>query len=378
MPGRRTPRTTRGWFHRRVPWWAVPVVVVAVLLAGEVGARIVGPEIPRKAGSEERLLIKSDQVFDRGTGSTDVIVLGSSETAGGLVPSIADAEVAGLDGMYNAALSGASVELTHEWADRVVAPHLQPEVAVIGMLPIAVLSGDFVSDQRGLAEPQEAIDAYRAALDQVDPGGFRGTGWELRQRSALVRWRPYLRSPSQVARGVSGVFGHGPTEEPDDGRPVDWRTETDPARILASTGPDGAIADYHSSSLPVDEDPIGAALYDTFAKGTVDLSALQDLVDGLRDRGITPVIALAPVDRLPLIGGGADLAPLDDLVADIEAWAAERDVPVDDQVTETWSPELFHDRNHLDEDGAAEWSAHVGRWLQDLCTDGTLQGCGPA
>ena len=69
---------------------------------------------------------------------------------------------------------------------------------------------------------------------------------------------------------------------------------------------------------------------------------------------------------------GVDLRPYDDLVARIQAWAAERDLPVNDAFSDTWSPDDFHDRTHLDLAGSQRWSAQVGAWLADLCRAGTL------
>lgn len=371
-----SPAGRRGRGRIRVRWWAVGPIVVVVLLAGEAGARFIGPSIPRTAGSEERMLIKADQIFDRGTSATDVVVIGSSESAGGLAPATIDAQVPGLHGVYNAALVGPTMTLTRDWVRRVVVPHLKPKVAVIGMLPLSVLDEAFVARTSGLDEQRQAIAAYRSALDQVDPGGMRGLGWELRQRSALIRYRPYLRSPTLVARGLATALRGGPEPVPDAPDPAfDWLTETDPARVEANTGSTGQIYDYLRPSAPVTADAIGARLYELFGTAGTDFTQLAALVDWLEARGVTPVIAIAPVDRAPLIGGGADLAPLDRVAAEIERWGAARGIPVNDQFTEAWDSALFHDRNHLDERGAEAWSAVVGRWLGDLCDAGDLEGC---
>lgn len=358
----------------RVPGWAVPLVVLGVLLCAEVGARFVGPAIPRTAGSEERLFVKSDQIFERRGYATQVVVLGSSESAGGFIPARMDEAARGLDGFYNAALAGMEPSVMRQWADRVVVPNLHPKVAVIGILPMTVQT----IDTAGAENPLAAIDAYEAAIDQVDPGGFANLGWKLRQRSDLIRYRPYLRSPSLAAQGLwNAVRGVDP--DPVDGPDLtmDWTKETSPAQVAANTAPDGEVYDYRQPSVPTAADPVGAALYNRFGRSGTDLGELQALVDGLRARGVVPVVAIAPADRRPLQAGGADLAPLDDVARQIEAWGHREGVPVNDQFTEEWASDLFHDRNHLDEAGARRWSTVVGSWLGDLCAAHQLaDACG--
>jgi hypothetical protein len=352
----------------------VPIVVVAVLVVAELTAGVIGPDIPRTAGTEERLFVKADQIYERGTDSTDVAIFGSSETAGGLLPGVMAKQVPELPDIYNAALSGSEVSLMHEWADRIVVPRLQPEVAVIGLLPMSVMTIDLEGGQG----PEQALKAYRVAIEQVDPGGVGNLGWLLRQRSDLVRYRPYLRSPKLAADGTwSALHGGDPVTKEDlaGDATMDWTKETDPGRVARTTDPDGAVHDYRVPSIPTEADGLGAKLYTKFGEGTVDFTALDAFVDDLEADGVTPVIALAPVDRGPLTKGGADLAPLDAVAGQIEAWAADRGVAVNDQFTEDWSSDLFHDRNHLDYAGAKRWSTMIGAWLNDLCGAGSIPAC---
>ena len=59
-------------------------------------------DLPRVAGADERVQIKADDIDQRGSGNTDVVFLGSSETAGGLVPGVVDKSATHLDGAYTA------------------------------------------------------------------------------------------------------------------------------------------------------------------------------------------------------------------------------------------------------------------------------------
>lgn len=371
-PSGATPSLRR--FNRTVPGWAVPLVMVSVLLVAELGARVIGPDIPRTAGTEERLFVKSDQIYRRGPNSTDVVIFGSSETAGGLLPRVMAEQVPALPGIYNAALSGSEVSLMAEWAERIVVPRLDPDVAVIGLLPMSVLTIDL----EGGEGPEQALEAYRVGIEQVDPGGVGSLGWQLRQRSDLIRYRPYLRSPGETVDGARSALTGGnevTAEELAGDATMDWTKETDPGRVARTTDPDGAVQDYRQPSIPIEADTIGATIYTKFGEGTVDFTALGSFVDDLEAAGVTPVLAIGPVDRGPLTEGGADLGPLDDVSRQIEAWGAARGIAVDNQFTEDWSSDLFHDRNHLDLAGAKEWSKVVGAWLDDLCGAGEIPAC---
>lgn len=362
---------------RRLGWGLVPVAVVLALLLGELGARLIGPEIPRRAGSEERAFVKADQMHARGRGSTDVLIIGSSETAGGLIPSVVAEQAPMLDGIYNGALAGSYQPVQQEWAERVAVPALDPPVVVIGLLPMAVWDlTDKFPDPNG-----DAQDTYRAAFDQLDPGHLGQLGWALRENSALIRYRPYLRRPTLVLQGLGnlvGVLDDTPPKRELSPFGMDWKTETDPQVVRENTAETGEVFDYHSRSLPVTVDRTNKKIFDRIATGTIDFEPLESLVDSLRDQGTTPLLALGPIDRSVLVASGVDLAPYDDLVTEIKAWADERDLPVNDAFSATWSPDDFHDRTHLDLAGSKRWSAQVGTWLAELCRAGTLpDACAP-
>lgn len=368
VPGRGSVRDRR-WYRHLL----VPVCVLAVLAVGEGFAAWVGPHLPRRVGSEERAFIKGDQMDRRGRNSTAVVLLGSSETAGGLVPGVMAKQARGLSGFYNAALAGSPLTLTDEWARRVVLPALHPEVVVIGMLPVAVLQiPDLKESPKG-----STTRAYRSAFDQLDPGGLGSLGREGRRRSDLVRWRPYLRQPTTLARGVQAAFtgdvkAAGRTADAGEG--IDWKNETDPAKVAASTAPTGEVRDYRQPSLDTTTDALGGTIYRVIATGRTDFDALAGLVAHVRRQGAVPVIALAPADRQVLAASNVDYARFDRLTSDIVAWGRRHRVPVHDGFRERWDRHLFHDRNHLDARGAQRWSVEVGRFLDDLCADHRLAG----
>lgn len=348
----------------RVPGWSVPLIVLAALLVAELGARVVGPNIPRVAGSEERAYVKADQLFAR-SGPTSVVVLGSSETAGGIVPSVVSKEAPRVRGVYNAALAGTFLDIYRDWAEDVVIPAAHPKVVVISMLPMTVSDVDTRTKNY-----QQARRAYRSAFDQI-AGGPLDLTWRARQRSALIRYRPYLRQPTLLLRGIGRTLTgtDDPTPTPGD---MNWEQEPDPEVVKVNTGPDGEVYDYSKRSLPVTSDPGGAFIYRQFAKGRLDLAKLDRFVAELRAKGIEPVIFVPPVDRGPLEQGGADLSVLDGWTRSLVAWADAHDVPIHEEFTKDWSSDLFHDRNHVDTAGAQALSKVLGRFLATLCDQGKL------
>ena len=111
-PARPARRARRGAGARRgLPVWAVPVAVVIALLAAEGVARVVGPDLPSIAGTDQESVIKADQMSARHGRRTDLVFVGASETAAGLVPATVDQASSSFTGAYNAALRGASPEL---------------------------------------------------------------------------------------------------------------------------------------------------------------------------------------------------------------------------------------------------------------------------
>lgn len=348
----------------------MPIFIAFTLLAGEAGARIVGPNISRRSGSEERAFIKADQIYARGSNSTDVAILGSSESAGGLIPRLILEEAPSLSGGYNAALAGSPLDLTREWADRIVLPGLKPAVVVISMLPVSTLDGRDL-DVDPATDPRPS---YRSAFGQIDPGGLGSVGWRLRQRSALVRYRPYLRQPTKLVQGVAATVRGGDshaTRVRNDTR-MDWRTEHDPARVLANTRSDGEVLDYRDPSpLNTDNGP-ALAVFRLAPTLTYRLEELARLVSTVRAHGAVPVITMAPLDRVVLGAAGVDLAFLDDLAGRIGRWGVRHEVPVFDQFTVEYPVTAFHDRQHVALAGARTWSRRLGAWLEQQCRRGAL------
>jgi hypothetical protein len=351
----------------RLRWWGVVLVVVATLVTANAAAAVIGPNIPRTAGSEERMFVKADQIYGR-SGPADVVFLGSSETAGGIIPSKVLDETPELEGGYNAALAGTYLELTRDWADRVVLPQLDPKIVVISVLglPGSETDTEVVKVNVG------AQKAYRSALDQIDPGGLGSLSWELRQRSALIRYRPLLRNPNLLWQGITNTLGSddGPA---DPIRPMDFATETDPARVRALTESNGEVLDYRDPGQPGSEDVVAKVTLEALGQAKPDFAPLERLVETIRAHGAVPVLTLAPINREAFAAEDANLGNFDDRTTDVEAWAKAKGIPVHSVAQETWPSDWFHDRFHVAEKGADAWSQDLGSWLHDECAAGELR-----
>lgn len=358
---------TRSSTARTIPGWTVPLVVIGAVLLAEVGARIVGPNVPRQSGSEERAYVKADQIYSR-KGPTDLVILGSSESGAGLIPSTILKEATSLHGGYNASLVGAPLGITREWASRVVLPQLDPKVVVVGIFPSAVV------DLTGLkTDPKDhTIAAYRSAFDLIDPGGLGSLGWKLRQESALIRYRPYLRKPADVWEGLRTTVSGGADQPDPKGLTMDARTETDPAKVKALTAADGEILEYRQPSPEGTSNAVAVAAFTQVAKLPLDFRPLGALFDEIEASGARPVLAVAPIDRGVLERDGARLDGIDGIEHRLQAWAARRDIPVFSEFSQSWQASWFNDRQHVSDAGAEQWSKELGTWLQEQCTSGTL------
>lgn len=363
------PRSRRGL---RPGWVGVLVVMAAVVLAAEGGARILEPHLPSETGSEQRAVLKAAQMRDRG--HTEIVVLGSSEAAAGIDPEVLLAEIPAFTSAYNAGLVGSHLSATDRWFRRIVEPELTPDVVIVGVLPLAILSYDDVRDEEAFGTDDDGADAwlretkrtfvetsrvYEATIDRLAPGLLGEPGRWVGDRSALVRSRTHLRSPGELARAVRNLVG-GDREETED--------------LMSDIGPTGQNLEY---SGPGDEERIEneVDLYRAAMHQPLDLESLDSLVDAIRSSGAEPILALAPIDRVSLRRDGLDLDGWDAQLDELHRWAADRGVPLHDSFTVDHPEAEFHDRHHLARAGAVRWSTELGRFVDQLCEDGRLRAC---
>lgn len=330
----------------RPPRWAgVLVVALAVLLLAELGVRQVHAELaPPPLWPNPFADLKSEQMDD--LGQADTVLVGSSIVNAGLDPDRI-AAAAGLDadhGIYNAALPQSPVEQWPLWYLDVVAPHLEPTCAVLGIS---------VRDWNATNERQDLVDEFRASEGYQRTVGT--AGWLSRVdellsgQSLLLRYRSVLRQPGSALQWAQGedVDGWPRRDVGDQGRYRnfdDVTYEATPDRIARLEK--GAMADYEP--------------------GGRKARALAHLLDGLAVRGIRPVVARMPALQEVMVE--QDLLTEDDVARtaeQLEQVAADHgavtlaDSGLDDR------SELFADEYHLNEAGMQAVSEWVGRELAD-------------
>lgn len=346
------------------------IIVIAVVLAAEAGARVLEPHLPVNTGSEQRALVKARQMRERG--HTQIAIVGSSEAAAGIDPETLRDEVPAFGSAYNAGLVGSHLSATDRWFRRVVGPRLEPDVVLIGILPLAILSYDDVGHDATSADDAEerlretkrayleTSRVYESTIDRIAPAFFGSWGPRFQDHSALVRTRSRLRSPSAVADAVRSLLGGGPDDRD--------------LGVDSEIGPSGRNLEYDGEGA--DERAAGEAeLYRAAMQQPLDLDTLGTLVSSIRSTGAEPLLALAPIDRLSLEADGLDLDAWDVRVEELRDWAEANGVPLDDRFSTVYPRADFHDRHHLRRSGAIRWSRELGRWIDGLCRTGRLNSC---
>jgi hypothetical protein len=202
--------------------WQRVVVMVAVLLAAEMGARLIEPLLPATKGwPTPQMAAKVDQMTELTTNSTNVnvVFLGSSSMDQDVNPAIFNREAEGLIS-YNASLNGLSMRSLELWALDVVLPILDPEIVVLGLTTRELNDGGRRQDE--LFDQLVASVSFRNFSTKSDDELFS----QAEDLSALVRIRDALRIPYttllrllRVNRGevvsLPGPFGQRIPEERD-------------------------------------------------------------------------------------------------------------------------------------------------------------------
>lgn len=326
-----TSETTRGPVRRRPARLAV-IVIVAVLLFGEAGARILEPRLPAlDSWGSSNLDDKIEAVLDlQGTG-LDVVFLGSSAVNRGFDANLFT-DLTGATA-FNAGVDASSPRLMEVLLEEVVLPTLDPDVVVIGLTSRAF-------NDNALTQ-QEILDRY---LNSVGRAEFRDTT-SIKQRlesvadqvSAFVRLRPLLRQPKQLIDAIRGK-SITPPETTDPPYTIDpnW------AQQMANR----ALADYQI--------------------GDLEMGALGRVVDALQADGVLVVLVDLPVVE----DDWADLHPhgvadINAFHAALAAFASGRNIDLIDTREESWPIDQFRDPVHLNLVGQERLTRMVAGFLAD-------------
>ena len=318
---------------RRRPARVAVVALLAVLVLGEAGARILEPRLPSVAswGSED-LDEKAQAMLDlEGTGA-DVVFMGSSAVNRGFDSELL-ADVTGLTA-FNAAVDGSSPRLFEVFIKEVVGPTLHPQVVIIGLTSRAF-------NDNALTQ-QELFELY---LNSEGRAEWLGTA-SIKQRletfaarySAFLRVRPFLRNPKQLLDAIRGL-------------------NPDPA-------PETTDPPYEINQIWADQ--MATRSLTDYEIGDVELGALARTVDRLAAEGVKVVLVDLPVvenDWAALHPNGvADINAFHEALA---AFAAEHAVDLVDTWEETWPIDQFRDPVHLNLVGQARLTRLLADYLAD-------------
>ena len=330
------------------------LVVAAVILLAEVGARALSPRLPDPVTWDNPFTqAKVGQMEEEG--SADVVFLGSSVVNVGIDPARATAGT-GRSG-YNAALPGSTPILWRAWAADAVIPLLCPAVVVIGVTPRDY--NDHDTGNRG------ALDQYLSSPGRLLHLGEAGFGDRaesaVSSRFTLAADRSLLRQPANVVRWLLDL-------------PVDDRRDSE----LTGDGRFFGFDDHNFERKPDRRRRLRSGAFRDFAVGGLEEGALRGLIGDVLATGAVPVIVEMPVLEAELVsllpGGEADMAAFRaglDRVATLTGHPVLRFPDLHDR------KRLFADEYHLNGAGVTRVSDRLAEELRSLLGDTEMQmGCG--
>lgn len=325
-------------------WRRVVAVMVAVLLAAEIAARIIEPLIPATKGwPTPQMAAKVDQMTELASSSTDVniVFLGSSSMDQDVNPMVFNSKADGLVA-YNASLNGLSMRSLELWTLEIVVPTLDPEIVVLGLTTRELNDGgprqkelfDQLAASRGLRdfETQSPSDPVSRAEDL----------------SGLLRIRDALRTPYTTSLRILGI---------------------NRGEVVSLPGAFGQRIpedrDYlYNFSDKWREEWTTQDMRD-FAMGGIERETLERLVAELRSQGRQVVIIPLPVssDYVSVQPGGT--TTLSDFQALLSGVAMSPGV-VMIEPTIQFNSQDFRDPAHLGPVAAEEFATALARELTDM------------
>ncbi len=320
---------------RHRPALVAVIALVAILLLGEAGARILEPYlryVPDWGSNDLDDKVAAMEALD-GAGA-DVVFMGSSAVNRGFDGDFF-AQLTGRTA-FNAAIDGSSPRLIEMFIDEVVEPTLHPDFVVIGLTSRAF--NDNAVTQQELLQIYLASNG-RAAFLGTAP--IKQTLEEFaEQGSAFLRHRPALRNPRQLFDAIRRIEIEIPPETTDPPYEVD--------ELWASQMAARSLTEYEIGGL--------------------ELEALARTVDKLEAAGVTVVLIDLPVvvdDWAALHPDGT--ANIEAFHAALAAFAADHGVElIDTTREEIWPIEQFRDPVHLNTVGQERLTRLIAERLAAL------------
>ena len=328
----------------------IGAMVLLVLALSELGARALGPYLPEPLlYSDKSTQVKVAQMerLARREGCVDIAFVGNSMTRDAIDPRTYTASDPQHRSAYNAALDAATPGLLERWTLEQVEPRLDPATVVLG------LSSFDLNDNARIAA--SALDSYRAAtLSRDDLFGRLQAPFV--EHSALFEYRNEVRDPSQLWAGIQAAR-RGERQERLSVDGIDG--------IIGADGEGLSRRELRYTGAVSIQRLLQTELLNDFHMGGAQLTAAEDLIEGLQDRDVEVVLLLLPVtqDYVDLHpAGGADFQRYlvtarrlaertGATLVEAQGWAA--------------GDAQFADTHHLNGDGSLAFSAELPGLLAD-------------
>ena len=340
---------------------AIVVAMVFVVLAlAEVGARAFSPYLPEALlWSDNSTQVKVAQMerLARREGCVDIAFVGNSMTRDAVDPRTYTASDPQHRSAYNAALDAATPALLERWTLEQVEPRLDPATVVLG------LSSFDLNDNARIAA--SALDSYTTAtLSRDDLFGRLQAPFV--EHSALFEYRNELRDPSQLWAGIQAA-ADGERQE---------RLSAD--GIEGIIGPDGEGLSRrelrYTGAVSIQRFDRTELLND-FRMGGAQLTAAEDLIEGLQDRGVEVVLLLRPVTEDYIAQHPAQGADFQRYLVTARRLAESTGATLVEAQGWAAGDEQFADTHHLHGDGSLAFSADLPGLLADA--GATTPACEP-
>jgi hypothetical protein len=343
------------------------LILLLALLGAEAGARFIKPNLPPPVlGDEQELHVKRDQMVGLVERTEiDVVFVGASGVDAGILPDVFDAESESFSGAYNAAIVGMPPAFIDTWVHEVVHPILAPDLVVIGVNPQQVS----VAWAEEIERVGDLENAFHTTLRDLSPGPLDRLEQRLERRSTLVEVRRQLRDPLVVVRAARDRLTGAPRSfETYEAFTVHSREHWE--GLLTPLGANTQYAPAPAEALP---DPAMADRMARWAASGIDVSDLRAVLGGLRD--VDVVLFAPPLDYETLARSGMDASAWDEAIAEMRSEAEEAGVPFIDVRSAGFVPLDFHDKAHLDAQGAERLSRYLADAIDGLCRGGELAVC---
>lgn len=298
----------------------IALVALAVTAFAEVAVRAIAGRLgPPPEWPTSEMDVKGAQLA--GLDSVDLLFLGSSASSFGIDPSVVVDSLPGAQSGYNAAVPFGSLEVQRLWYESAISPSVRSRTVFVEISPSVML---YRSKNPLVPDMLKSVGYRRGVGD-----GFVGLAG-----SALLRYRPYLRDPVELAGQLAGRQG---VEVFDDGQGKRCQPYSFPSELRRLM-----VEDFEAS--------IGDQDF-------VALTDLDRLVEGVQaDRVIFLVLPLHEdfIDSDPMIRFAWDRS-----LAAALMLAAEHEIDVIDATGLAWPSDLFSDPLHLNPAGAERLSEFV-------------------